>query len=271
MIFNGHLDVVPANDSDEWTHDPFSGFHDETHVWGRGSVDMKSGLVAQAFATKALRESGVQLRGDLILQGVVGEENFEHHLGTSAVLARGYTADGAIIAEPTGARRPLTVMPATPGVLVMRITVSGRSGHASARSLMRAQAATAPDAEPVAVSAIDAALSIHAALCRLEVQWEQTRTDPLFERGQFTIGLDVIDGVPAAAAMSPSSQTKPCWTMRSSTRPRPAWPRFRPRFSRRWPPSSRQIPGCGASLRALNGRCTIRAGERTCVTRSAKP
>ncbi|MEC4840438.1 M20/M25/M40 family metallo-hydrolase [Mycobacteroides chelonae] len=194
LIFNGHLDVVPANDSDEWTHDPFSGFHDETHVWGRGSVDMKSGLVAQAFATKALRESGVQLRGDLILQGVVGEENFEHHLGTSAVLARGYTADGAIIAEPTGARRPLTVMPATPGVLVMRITVSGRSGHASARSLMRAQAATAPDAEPVAVSAIDAALSIHAALCRLEVQWEQTRTDPLFERGQFTIGLDVIDG-----------------------------------------------------------------------------
>ncbi|MCU8693584.1 M20/M25/M40 family metallo-hydrolase [Mycobacteroides abscessus] len=194
LIFNGHLDVVPADDGAEWTHDPFSGFHDETHVWGRGAVDMKSGLVAQAFAAKALHESGVRLRGDLLLQGVVGEENLEHHLGTSAVLGRGYTADGAIIAEPTGSRRSLSVMPATPGVLVMRITVAGRSGHASARALMRAQANVSPAAEPVAVSAIDAALTIHEGLRRLESEWELTRTDPLFERGQFTIGLDVIDG-----------------------------------------------------------------------------
>lgn len=194
LIFNGHVDVVPADDGAAWTHDPFSGFHDETHIWGRGSVDMKSGLVAQAFAARALRESGVTLRGDLMLQGVVGEENLEHHLGTSAVLARGYTADGAIIAEPTGSRLPLSVMPATPGVLVLRITVTGRSGHASARALMRAQAAANPGVEPIAVSAIDAALSIHDALRRLEIEWEQTRIDPLFERGQFTIGLDVIEG-----------------------------------------------------------------------------
>ncbi|WJR31806.1 M20/M25/M40 family metallo-hydrolase [Mycobacteroides immunogenum] len=194
LIFNGHVDVVPADDGAAWTHDPFSGFHDQTHIWGRGSVDMKSGLVAQAFAARALHESGVTLRGDLMLQGVVGEENLEHHLGTSAVLGRGYTADGAIIAEPTGSRLPLSVMPATPGVLVLRITVTGRSGHASARALMRAQAASNPGVEPVAVSAVDAALSIHEALRRLEIEWEQTRIDPLFERGQFTIGLDVIEG-----------------------------------------------------------------------------
>ncbi|GGV94687.1 hypothetical protein GCM10015535_60550 [Streptomyces gelaticus] len=69
LIFNGHVDVVPADDSVQWTHDPFTAFIDETHVWGRGSADMKSGLVAQAFAARALTETGTRLRGDLILQG----------------------------------------------------------------------------------------------------------------------------------------------------------------------------------------------------------
>ncbi|MEL5956251.1 hypothetical protein AADR41_16040, partial [Streptomyces sp. CLV115] len=53
-------------------------------------------------------------------------------VGTSAVLGRGFTTDGAIIAEPTGAERPLIVMPATPSVLITRIAVTGRSAHASA-------------------------------------------------------------------------------------------------------------------------------------------
>ncbi|MFF9075663.1 ArgE/DapE family deacylase [Streptomyces sp. NPDC014735] len=195
LIFNGHVDVVPADDSAQWAHDPFTAFIDETHVWGRGSADMKSGLVAQAFAARALTETGTRLRGDLILQGVVGEENLEHHLGTSAVLDRGFTADGAIIAEPTGADRPLTVMPATPGVLVMRIAVTGRSAHASMRSRMRARAMTDEHAaDPVAASAIDAALRIHDGLRRIEAEWVESRTDPLFEKGQFTIGLNVVDG-----------------------------------------------------------------------------
>lgn len=199
LIFNGHVDVVPAGDAGAWTHDPFAGHVDGTHIWGRGSVDMKSGLVAQAFAARALHESGVRLRGDLILQGVAGEENLEHHLGTSLVLGNGFVAHGAIIAEPTGAVGPLSVMPATPGVLVMRITVTGKTGHASARSLMRAQLRSSSDEEPIAASALDSALRVHDALRRLEDEWEVTLTDPLFEPGQFTIGLDVIDGGARAA------------------------------------------------------------------------
>ncbi|WP_431955765.1 M20 family metallopeptidase [Nocardia lijiangensis] len=190
LIFNGHVDVVPADDPAQWTHAPFTPYVDDTHVWGRGSVDMKGGLIAQAFAAKALRQAGVRLRGDLVLQGVAGEENLEHHMGTSAVLDRGFTADGAIIAEPTGALSPLTVMPATPGVLIMRISVTGRSAHAAMRARMRAE----PTDDPVAASAIDAALLIHDALRRLEDEWVEGRVDPLFEKGQFTIGLDVIDG-----------------------------------------------------------------------------
>ncbi|GGV94690.1 hypothetical protein GCM10015535_60560 [Streptomyces gelaticus] len=86
-------------------------------------------------------------------------------------------------------------MPATPGVLVMRIAVTGRSAHASMRSRMRAQAGVDEyAADPVAASAIDAAVLIHDGLRRLEAEWVESRTDPLFEKGQFTIGLNVVDG-----------------------------------------------------------------------------
>ncbi len=190
LVFNGHVDVVPAGDPDSWTYDPFTAVVVDDHLWGRGSVDMKSGLVAQAFAARALRESGTRLRGDLILQAVAGEENLEHHMGTSAVLARGYRGDAAIVAEPTGAARPLTVMPATPGVLVFRIDVTGRTAHASMRSRMLAERSE----QSVASSAVDSGLAVHEALRRLESDWVSTKIDPLFAPGQFTIGLDVIDG-----------------------------------------------------------------------------
>lgn len=44
-----HYDVVPAPNStaDRWTHGPFSGYNDGTHIWGRGAADDKALLVAQ--------------------------------------------------------------------------------------------------------------------------------------------------------------------------------------------------------------------------------
>ncbi|MFE3203205.1 ArgE/DapE family deacylase [Embleya sp. NPDC059237] len=192
LIFNGHVDVVPPGDPAAWrSGDPFDGAIEDGWIHGRGSADMKSGLVAQAFAARALREAGVRLRGDLILQAVVGEENLEHHMGTSMVLARGYTADGAIVAEPTGAARPLTVMAATPGVLVMKVDVVGKSAHSSMRGRMLRGQGTR---DPIAVSAIDRGLVIHEALRRLEHDWAVTKFDPLFEPGQFTIAPGALDG-----------------------------------------------------------------------------
>ncbi len=44
--FNGHTDVVPVGDEAAWTHAPFSGDIVDGVLWGRGSVDMKSGVAA---------------------------------------------------------------------------------------------------------------------------------------------------------------------------------------------------------------------------------
>jgi acetylornithine deacetylase len=64
---------------------------------------MKGGLACQVMAVEALRRAGVQLRGRVQLQSVVGEE--DGGLGTFATLRRGYRGDLAVICEPTSGAR----------------------------------------------------------------------------------------------------------------------------------------------------------------------
>jgi succinyl-diaminopimelate desuccinylase len=73
LVFNGHLDVVPVGDT-PWTHDPFGGVRVNGRLYGRGTSDMKSGLMAMVMAVDALKQAGVHLKGDLILSGVADEE-----------------------------------------------------------------------------------------------------------------------------------------------------------------------------------------------------
>jgi Gly-Xaa carboxypeptidase len=43
-----HSDVVPvtASTTDTWTYEPFSGHYDGQYIWGRGSEDDKSNVIA---------------------------------------------------------------------------------------------------------------------------------------------------------------------------------------------------------------------------------
>ena len=87
LIYNGHVDVVPPGPVENWTRgDPFSGHNDGERIWGRGSTDMKAGVLAQAFAARALQRAGVRLHGDLILEAVVGEECMNNDIGVSATV-----------------------------------------------------------------------------------------------------------------------------------------------------------------------------------------
>jgi carboxypeptidase PM20D1 len=40
-----HIDVVPPGETDAWTKQPFSGENDGTFIWGRGTLDDKTGLI----------------------------------------------------------------------------------------------------------------------------------------------------------------------------------------------------------------------------------
>lgn len=194
LIFNGHVDVVPPGPADEWRGgDPWSGAHADGRVWGRGTCDMKGGLVAQAFAAIALREAGIALRGDLLLEAVVGEEMMEHELGTSACIARGYRADAAVVAEPSGPPGALGVVPVTSGVMSMAVHVAGKATHPS----MRGETITPGGYGPAAgVSAVDKAFVVYEALRQLEREWGFSKTHPLFRPGHFSLAPCVIVGGP---------------------------------------------------------------------------
>lgn len=190
LIYNGHVDVVPAGRGENWTHDPFSGRVEGDRIWGRGSTDMKAGVLTQAFAARALRRSGVRLRGDLILEAVVGEECMNHEIGVSATVERGYRADAAVVSEPTTGTRPLAVMPSSPGQLWFTLTVEGKVTHAANRGRTLYPGAE----EPPGVSAIDKGFVIYEGLRRLEQQWSFAKRHPHYRPGQFTIMPGIIEG-----------------------------------------------------------------------------
>ena len=126
LVLNGHIDVVPPGDVSQWvTGSPYSGLVEAGKLYGRGACDMKGGLVCNLFAIKAIQAAGLRLKGKVLLQSVVGEE--DGGLGTFATLRRGYRGDAAIITEPTD----LDIIPACAGALTFRLRLTGQATHAS--------------------------------------------------------------------------------------------------------------------------------------------
>ena len=162
LLLQGHVDVVPPGDLGAWSErGPFSGAVDATSVHGRGSCDMKAGVIAARWAVRALQASGVTLRGDVLLATVEGEE--DGGLGTFGMLQRGWRADACVVPEPTG----LDIVPACSGALTFRLRVTGLATHAARRT--------------DGVSAIEKLWPIWSALQELEAD-RNAVVDPLFSR-----------------------------------------------------------------------------------------
>ncbi len=71
----GHTDVVPVEDANLWTVDPFGGELKDGRLWGRGSADMKSTVAGSTMAAIFLKRAGVQLRGALHIESGADEES----------------------------------------------------------------------------------------------------------------------------------------------------------------------------------------------------
>lgn len=194
LIFNGHIDTVPPGDVADWEwNDPYSGRVEDGKLYGRGACDMKGGIVAQFAAAKALVDAGIRLRGDLLLESVVGEESMDHQAGTSATLERGYRADAAVVSEPSSYPVPLTIAPASPGMLYMAVTVKGRPTHPGIRAEFVRAGGRGDEA---GVNAVEKGQKILSALQELERIWGFTKTHSFFRPGYFTIHPGVIIGGP---------------------------------------------------------------------------
>lgn len=120
LMLNGHLDTVGV----EGMAAPFTPERQGSHMLGRGSSDMKAGIASMLWTARAIQEAGIRLRGDLIIACVVDEEYAS--LGTDA-LARAYSADAAIVTEPTD----LGLCLAHRGFVWVEVETIGRAAHGS--------------------------------------------------------------------------------------------------------------------------------------------
>lgn len=78
ILFDGHVDTVPAENASDWTTPPFEPTIRDGKLYGRGTSDMKGADAAFAVAAaQYLRETGKAFRGELWFAGVVQEECFE--------------------------------------------------------------------------------------------------------------------------------------------------------------------------------------------------
>jgi acetylornithine deacetylase len=174
LLLNAHIDTVDPGDPAAWTEDPLSGAVKEGLLYGRGSCDMKGGLVTHLVALDALSDLGMTLRGEVTVAATVGEEN--GGLGALSTVLRGYRADAALITEPTR----LALVPAQGGSLVFRLKVPGRSAHAAARD--------------EGVSALEKFVPIFEDLQELERERNAALSHPLYEglKNKVPINVGVV-------------------------------------------------------------------------------
>jgi len=151
LILNGHIDVVPAGPADMWDSPPFEPRVADGWLYGRGGGDMKAGLTSNLFALDALAACGLAPAGDVFYQSVVEEECTGN--GALACLARGYTADAALIPEPFAEKLVMAQL----GVIWFQVHLKGLPTHV-------AYAGTGSNA-------IEAAIPLIQALHEMEHRW----------------------------------------------------------------------------------------------------
>jgi acetylornithine deacetylase/succinyl-diaminopimelate desuccinylase-like protein len=138
LCYLGHVDTVLADPS-EWTHDPWSGDVEDGFLWGRGAIDMKSQVAAEAVAGATLARGGWRPRAGTLKLVFVSDEETGGDVGAhwltethpdrtrcDMLLNEG----GGEVFEFDGMRR-YGVCCAEKGIFRFKLTAHGVAGHAS--------------------------------------------------------------------------------------------------------------------------------------------
>jgi acetylornithine deacetylase/succinyl-diaminopimelate desuccinylase family protein len=128
LIFNGHLDVVPAGNPSQWKYPPFKGTLSRGRICGRGASDMKGGIASFIHALSTIERSKMRLRQGAVVLHLVSDEESHGRQGMGFLTQKGgIRGDAALVGEPTD----LQPVIAQKGALWLRISTLGRSAHGS--------------------------------------------------------------------------------------------------------------------------------------------
>jgi len=133
----GHLDVVPA-EPEEWSVPPFSGAVQDGYVWGRGALDMKNQVAAEAVAVARLARDGADFGGEIVFMATADEERGDYCGARWLTLERpdlvrcDYLVNegGGTFTEVDGVRL-FSVSIGEKAFAQFRLTTHGQGGHGS--------------------------------------------------------------------------------------------------------------------------------------------
>ncbi len=138
LLLLAHLDVVPA-DASNWEKDPFGGEIEGEYIWGRGTMDIKNMVAAEAMASIILKRQGFQPKGDIKLAftadeeqgGVMGvgylTENYWDKINADYIINEG----GGILIPFGKDPKDYIVQTGEKGVYRTTLRVKGTGGHGS--------------------------------------------------------------------------------------------------------------------------------------------
>ena len=142
ILLLSHLDVVPVETPAAWAHGPFDGTIADGYVWGRGALDVKSGVTGILEAVEMLLADGFEPQQTVYL-AFGHDEEVGGRRGAAEIAAllkaRGvrlaFVLDegGAIVRDALpGLAAPLAVIGiAEKGYASLELTVQGAGGHSS--------------------------------------------------------------------------------------------------------------------------------------------
>ncbi|MGW4248168.1 M20/M25/M40 family metallo-hydrolase [Nocardia sp. NPDC004722] len=141
-ILLAHMDVVPVDEVEGWTHPPFDGVVDDEFIWGRGAIDDKCRVLAILEAVeRALAEDVTPTHTVYLAFGhdeeVFGSEGaalMAERLRAAGVRARLLLDEGGVITSGVadGIDVPVaTIMVGEKGFATVRLSVSDVGGHSS--------------------------------------------------------------------------------------------------------------------------------------------
>ncbi len=144
LVLMGHMDVVPVPEPNlpEWKHEPFSGDVAEGYVWGRGTLDDKTTVLAVLEAVEGLLKTGVRPSRTVLLTFGHDEEvggRYGARAIVDTLVARGVKPalvidEGGFMASgvlPGVKGQAAIVGIAEKGYLSLRIKATAKGGHSS--------------------------------------------------------------------------------------------------------------------------------------------
>lgn len=128
ILFDSHTDTVAVTDAEMWEQPPFSGAIVDGYLWGRGSVDMKSGLAASVYAAAIAKSQGLLDGKTVVVSCTVDEEACDGEGLKHMLEERRLRPDYAIICEPSDN----TISTGHKGKAQVIIRTEGVAAHGSA-------------------------------------------------------------------------------------------------------------------------------------------